>query len=110
MHFMQLIESSSVLQDVSLRTPDVKQTFGDWLRWTVARMDIERPELAKRIGCSNSTITNLYRRADPEGVNDVYLSRLAQFLGMTEPELMTKWRDGLPPVDEKPAKTAKRKG
>lgn len=55
-----------------------------------------RPQLARAIGISTRTVTNIYRRESPEGIADVTISRLAVLLGMSEPELMTKYLDGLP--------------
>jgi hypothetical protein len=78
----------------------MKPTFGEWLRWTIARRGIDRTELRQKLQCSPKTITNLYRRQDPDGISDVFLSRLAFLLGLTEPELLTKWKDGLPPLPE----------
>lgn len=86
-----------------------KTTFGEWLRWTIARREIQRADLAAQLGISQSTITNLYAREVPDGVNDVTLAKLAALLGMTEPELMVKWKDGLPSTPAAPKPSAKPK-
>jgi hypothetical protein len=79
----------------------------------IARRGIERAELAAKLQSSTSTVTNLYRRETPDGVSDVFLSRLADLLEMSEPDLMVKWKDGLPgrgaSTPTKSAKKANRK-
>jgi plasmid maintenance system antidote protein VapI len=85
-----------------------KTTFGEWLRWTIARRGIERASLARHLQCSAKTITNLYSRETPIGVTDVFVSRLADLLGMTEPELMVRWKDGLPTKEPRAAEASKK--
>lgn len=84
-------------------------TFGEWVRWQLARQGMDRSAAATALGISTGSITNIYRRAEPDGVNDVTLSRLAVLLEMTEPELMTAWRKGLPATAKPPSngKTSK---
>jgi transcriptional regulator with XRE-family HTH domain len=65
---------------------------------------MQRAELARRLGASPKTITNLYRRETPDGVNDVFLARMAVLLDMTEPELLVKWKEGLPEREGPPAR------
>lgn len=69
-------------------------SFGEWLRWTVARRGLERAELARKLGVSTKTVTNLLRRESPDGVSDVTISRLASLLEMDEPALLVAWRNG----------------
>lgn len=87
----------------------METTFGEWVRWTLARRGMDRAEVAGKLECDPKTVTNLYKRSEPDGVSDVILSRLAGLLGMPEPELMIRWKDGLPAPDAKPPGKAKSK-
>lgn len=89
----------------------METTFGEWVRWTLARRGLDRAEVAGKLECDPKTVTNLYKRSEPDGVSDVILSRLAVLLGMPEPELMIRWKDGLPAIaaDKPTAKPSRKK-
>lgn len=62
----------------------------------LARRGHDRSAAAKLLGISTKSVTNLYRRPEPDGISDVTIARLAKLLGMTEPDVMIAWQRGLP--------------
>jgi hypothetical protein len=71
-------------------------TFGEWVRWMVARHGMDRGELAKHLGVDKKSVTNLFRYDTPDRCSDLTIARLAQLFRMPEPELLKAYKAGLP--------------